>query len=167
MANAVAAFEPVTMVVQSAADAAEAGAALSGDVEIVELPIDDSWLRDSGPIFVCGPGGAARACTSASTRGARSSRPTTATPRSAACSSTASATAATTAPFVLEGGSICVDGAGTLLTTEQCLLHPSRNPGLSREEIEQGLRDYLGVETRRLAGQGAWSRIATPTGTST
>ena len=51
-ANAVAAFEPLTMVCADAQDAAEARAALTGDVEVVELPIDDSWLRDSGPIFV-------------------------------------------------------------------------------------------------------------------
>jgi agmatine deiminase len=58
------------------------------------------------------------------------------------------------APFVLEGGSVAVDGEGTLLTTEQCLLHPNRNPGLSREEIEQGLRDFLGVERVVWLGQG-------------
>ena len=47
--------------------------------------------------------------------------------------------------IVLEGGSIDVNGRGTLLTTEQCLLHKNRNPGLSKEEIEKYLRDYLGV----------------------
>jgi agmatine deiminase len=50
------------------------------------------------------------------------------------------------APFVLEGGSFFVDGEGTLITTEQCLLNPNRNPTMSREQIEQGLRDYLGVD---------------------
>jgi agmatine deiminase len=50
------------------------------------------------------------------------------------------------APFVLEGGSVAVDGEGTLITTEQCLLNPNRNPELSRAEIEDGLRAYLGVE---------------------
>src|SRR5688572_15347129 len=49
--NAIAAFEPVTLVVRPA-DAAAARAAVAGDVEIVERPIDDSWMRDSGPIFV-------------------------------------------------------------------------------------------------------------------
>ena len=50
------------------------------------------------------------------------------------------------APLILEGGSIHVDGQGTLLTTEQCLLHPNRNPGLSRGQIEQLLQDYLNIE---------------------
>lgn len=47
--------------------------------------------------------------------------------------------------MILEGGSIEVNGAGALLTTESCLLNPNRNPGLSREETEERLRDYLGV----------------------
>ncbi len=47
--------------------------------------------------------------------------------------------------MVLEGGSIDVNGMGTLLTTEQCLLHPSRNPHLQKEEIEETLKAYFGV----------------------
>jgi agmatine deiminase len=50
------------------------------------------------------------------------------------------------APFVLEGGSIHVDGEGTCITTEECLLHPNRNPGLTRQDLESRLVDYLGVE---------------------
>src|SRR6185503_18420295 len=49
-------------------------------------------------------------------------------------------------PWVLEGGSVEVDGAGTCLTTVQCLLNPNRNPGMSVEELEIGLRDGLGAE---------------------
>ncbi|MDD1653310.1 MAG: agmatine deiminase family protein [Methanomicrobiales archaeon] len=49
--------------------------------------------------------------------------------------------------IVLEGGSIEVNGAGTVLVTEQCLLHPNRNPSLSREEIGAYLQEYLGVTT--------------------
>jgi agmatine deiminase len=56
--------------------------------------------------------------------------------------------------MVLEGGSILTDGAGTLLTTEQCLLNPNRNPSLSREEIEATLRDRLGVDTILWLGMG-------------
>jgi agmatine deiminase len=49
-------------------------------------------------------------------------------------------------PWILEGGSIEVDGAGTCLTTRQCLLNPNRNPTLDEAAIERGLRDALGVE---------------------
>ncbi|MBS0662493.1 MAG: agmatine deiminase family protein [Verrucomicrobia bacterium] len=55
---------------------------------------------------------------------------------------------------VLEGGSIDVNGAGSLLTTESCLLNPNRNPALSRAEIEQMLRDQLGVEQILWLGDG-------------
>jgi len=48
--------------------------------------------------------------------------------------------------IVMEGGSVDFNGKGTLLTTTQCLLHENRNPGLHRDEIEQYLRDYYGVE---------------------
>src|SRR5437764_2063243 len=54
----------------------------------------------------------------------------------------------------VEGGVIHVNGAGTLLTTESCLLNKNRNPGLSRDEIEQCLRDYLGVRDILWLGDG-------------
>jgi agmatine deiminase len=56
--------------------------------------------------------------------------------------------------FVLEGGSIEVNGQGTLLTTESCLLNPNRNPDLSREQIEANLRDALGVSQILWLGDG-------------
>ena len=48
--------------------------------------------------------------------------------------------------IVLEGGSIHVDGTGTLITTEQCLLNKNRNPNLSKENIEKNLKEFLGVK---------------------
>jgi len=51
-------------------------------------------------------------------------------------------------------GSIDVNGKGLLLTTEACLLNPNRNPGMSRNEIEQSLRDFLGIEEVLWLGQG-------------
>jgi agmatine deiminase len=56
--------------------------------------------------------------------------------------------------MVLEGGSIEVNGAGALMTTEQCLLHPNRNPSMTRESIEASLRDNLGVEQIIWLGDG-------------
>jgi agmatine deiminase len=58
------------------------------------------------------------------------------------------------ADMVLEGGSIEVNGEGLLLTSEQCLLNPNRNPHLTRAQIEQNLRDYLGVHTVLWMGEG-------------
>jgi agmatine deiminase len=56
--------------------------------------------------------------------------------------------------MILEGGAIDVNGAGALLTTESCLLNKNRNPDLSREAIEQRLRDYLGVRDVLWLGDG-------------
>jgi agmatine deiminase len=56
--------------------------------------------------------------------------------------------------MILEGGSIDVNGAGVLLTSESCLLNKNRNPDLSREQIEQRLRDYLGVRDILWLGPG-------------
>ncbi len=56
--------------------------------------------------------------------------------------------------IVMEGGSIEVNGCGTLLTTEACLLNPNRNPSLSKGEIEGYLRDYLGVTKILWLGEG-------------
>ncbi|MGH8515135.1 MAG: agmatine deiminase family protein, partial [Gammaproteobacteria bacterium] len=58
------------------------------------------------------------------------------------------------ADFILEGGSIDVNGTGLALTTEQCLLNPNRNPHLSRTEIEQRLRAFLGIEKVLWLGEG-------------
>jgi agmatine deiminase len=153
-ANAIAAFEPVTMVCASAGEAAQARAALSMAVEVLELPIDDSWLRDCGPIFVVDGGGRRAGVHFGFNSWGGKFAPWD---RDAAVGGLLVEHVGDDcykAPFVLEGGAIAVDGEGTLLTTEECLLNPNRNPGMSREEIEAGLRDHLGVETIVWLGQG-------------
>ena len=153
-ANAVAAFEPLTMVCADAQDADEARAALAGEVEVVELPIDDSWLRDSGPIFVLDDDGRRAGVHFGFNSWGGKFTPYDADAAVGGLLVDRLGDRRYEAPFVLEGGSVAVDGEGTLLTTEQCLLHPNRNPDLSREEIEQGLRDFLGVEHVVWLGQG-------------
>src|SRR6185436_1635149 len=56
--------------------------------------------------------------------------------------------------IVMEGGSIDVNGRGTLLTSESCLLNPNRNPHLTKSQIEKYLRDYLGVRNILWLGEG-------------
>jgi agmatine deiminase len=153
-ANAIAAFEPVTMVCASAEEATQASAALSTAAEVVELPIDDSWLRDCGPIFVVdGDGRRAGVHFEFNSWGGKF----TPWDRDAAVGGLLVEHVGDDcykAPFVLEGGAIAVDGEGTLLTTEECLLNPNRNPGMSRAEIEAGLHDHLGADTIVWLGQG-------------
>jgi agmatine deiminase len=153
VANAIAAFEPVTMIVSGPADAAEARAACSGGVELVELPMDDSWLRDSGPIWL--HDGRSRLAVHFRFNAWGEKFPPW--DRDAAVGRRIAeilGDPVVEAPLVLEGGSVLSDGAGTLLTTEQCLLHPSRNPELSRAEIEAALREHLRAERVVWLGQG-------------
>ena len=142
------------MVCADAQDAGEARAALTGDVEIVELAIDDSWLRDSGPIFVLDGDGERAGVHFGFNSWGEKFTPYDADAAVGGLLIDRLGDRRYEAPFVLEGGSVAVDGEGTLLTTEQCLLHPNRNPALTREEIEQGLCDYLGVERVVWLGQG-------------
>jgi agmatine deiminase len=157
VANAIAAFEPVTMVAGSPADAAQARAACGAGVEIVELPIDDSWLRDSGPIFVVDDPAAPTTRTGVhfgfNAWGDKFEGYANDQAIGARLAEYVGA-AVVEAPLVLEGGSIAVDGAGVLLTTEQCLLHPNRNPGLGRDQIERHLQEQLGVSQVVWLGQG-------------
>jgi agmatine deiminase len=154
VANAVAAFEPLTMVCANEGDAAEARAALTADAEVVVLGIDDSWLRDSGPIFVVDGNGVRAGVHFGFNAWGQRFEPWD---RDAAIGGVLVDRVGDRrydAPFILEGGSVAVDGEGRLLTTEQCLLHPNRNPQLDRAQIEQGLRDYLGAESIVWLGQG-------------
>jgi agmatine deiminase len=153
-ATAVAAFEPLTMVCADEAAAAEARAALPGEVEILVEPIDDSWLRDSGPIFVAGADGRRAGVHFGFNAWGEKFHPFDKDAAIGARLVEHVGDDCYRAPLVLEGGSICTDGEGTLITTEQCLLHPSRNPQLSRDEIERLLIDFLGLERVVWLGQG-------------
>lgn len=153
MANAVAAFEPVVMVTDPE-QASEARAMCGDGVEILPLPIDDSWMRDNGPIFVTdGNGGVALVHFRFNSWGNKY-LPYDRDAEVPKHIASYLGMRRYEAPMVLEGGSILVDGEGTLLTSEQCLLHPNRNPDMTREEIERTLGDYLGVEHVLWLGQG-------------
>jgi agmatine deiminase len=153
VANAVAAFEPVIVVADP--DVAEDARSGCGEgVEIIEMPTDDSWSRDSGPIFVTDGQGALALVDFGFNGWGGKYRPwdkDADVPRRLA---EHLEMRRYVAPMVLEGGSFFVDGEGTLLTTEQCLLHPNRNPSMSRAEIEHTLGTYLGVDRVIWLGQG-------------
>jgi agmatine deiminase len=154
VANAVAAFEPVTMIANPGADAIAARTACSAAVEIVELPLDDSWLRDCGPIYTYGDDGARIAVHFAFNAWGEKFAPWDRDAEVGRLIAERLGDPVREAPIVLEGGSILTDGEGTLLSTEQCLLNPNRNPALSREQIEQVLRDQLGVQRILWLGMG-------------
>lgn len=153
VANAISAFEPVTMVCNPG-DVVEASLALGANVEVMPFDIDDSWLRDNGPIFlVDGQGGLAAAHFRFNAWGSKY------TPYENDAAVAARIVDRLDiprfeAPFVFEGGSIAVDGQGTAIVTEECLLNPNRNPGMTRETIEEGLRDWLGISRTIWLPQG-------------
>jgi agmatine deiminase len=154
VANAIARFEPVTMIAADAYDAELAGSLCSEAVDIVELPLDDSWLRDSGPIYVYGDDGVRHAVHFRFNSWGEKFLPYDRDAEIGGLVAAELGDEVRSAPLVLEGGSILSDGAGTLLVTEQCLLHPNRNPALSREQIEDALREWLGARTILWLGMG-------------
>lgn len=160
VASAVAAAEPVTVGV-SASQWDNARQQLPEAVRVVEISTNDAWARDTGPTFVVDGRGRVRGVdwifnawggldgglyfpwdqddlvASKVLEIERMDR--------------------YRAPFVLEGGAIHVDGQGTLITTEECLLNPNRNPGLDRADIEKGLRQFLGIEKVIWLGNGVFN----------
>jgi agmatine deiminase len=150
VAEAIATTEPVTVIV-SRGQWTNARERLSEHIRVIEMSTNDAWVRDTGPSFVVNDAGALRGVSwdfnawgglegglffpwdaddlvgpkILDLERCRSYQP----------------------GFVLEGGSIEVDGEGTLLTTQECLLNHNRNPHLSQDEIDGLLSEYLGVDT--------------------
>jgi agmatine deiminase len=153
VARAIAAFEPVVMVAPAGCSQDVRDACGEG-VEAIELPIDDSWMRDSGPIVVTGSDGRRAGVDFRFNGWGEKFVPFDRDDAMNRALLGHLGIERLAAEMVLEGGSISVDGEGTLIATEQCLLHPNRNPSLSRDEIEERLRRYLGVEQVVWIGHG-------------
>ena len=145
IARTIARYEPVTMI--AAPPDAEAAARECGSaVEIIALPIDDSWIRDSGPIVVVDADGSRHALHFRFNAWGEKWSPWDDDAAVGALVAARLGLPVHEVPMVLEGGSIAVDGAGTLVTTERCLLNPNRNPKMARAEIEHTLKGSFGVE---------------------
>jgi len=145
VARAIAAFEPVVMVAPEGRSQ-EVRDACGEGVEAIELPIDDSWMRDSGPIVVTASDGRRAGVDFRFNGWGEKFVPFDRDDAMNRALLGHLGIERLAAEMVLEGGSVSVDGEGTLIATEQCLLHPSRNPSLTCDEIEERLRRYLGVE---------------------
>jgi agmatine deiminase len=154
VANAIAAFEPVTMIANPGEDAAMARATCGAGIEIVEAPLDDSWLRDCGPIYARREDGRRCAVHFRFNSWGEKFAPWDKDAAIGALIARRHGDPVIEAPLVLEGGSICVDGEGSLLTTEECLLNPNRNPELDRDQIEAALDRYLGARRVVWLGMG-------------
>jgi agmatine deiminase len=153
VAAAVASFEPVVMICDPE-QKDEARRYLGEGIEILPLRIDDSWVRDNGPIFVRDSARRVAMVHFRFNSWGERYRPYDKDADVPRLLASHLGMRRYEAPFVLEGGSFLVDGQGTLITTEQCLLNPNRNPAMTRAAIEQGLRDYLSIDTIVWLGKG-------------
>lgn len=157
VATAIATSEPVTVGV-SRGQFVNARSVLPDAIRIVELSSDDAWMRDVGPTFVVNRRGVVRGVDwSFNAWGGLNGGlhfPWDQDDLVARKVLEVEGRDRYSAPLILEGGSIHVDGEGTLITTEECLMNPNRNPHLDKGQIEILLHEYLGVTSVIWLGKG-------------
>ncbi|GAA1669704.1 agmatine deiminase [Kribbella yunnanensis] len=147
VARTVADFEPVTVVALPGRKQEVLDHCGTANIDVLEAPADDSWIRDNGPLVVRDADGNRLGVDFAFNSWGRKflpyDRDATLTPL------ILEHLGIERVPIdlVLEGGSITVDGEGTLISTAQCLLHSNRNPGLSQATIEDTIRRALGIDS--------------------
>ena len=144
IARAIRRFEPVRMVAEPHC-AQDAHAQCGADIEIVPVPIDDPWMRDSGPTFLTGADGrrAGTAWRFNAWGGKVSEYADNA--RLAGRVLNLGGAPSYQSSLCLEGGAIHTDGEGTVITTESVVLNPNRNPGINKRAAERELCDALGA----------------------
>ena len=144
IAQTIASVEPVHMLVNE--QDYELAARLCGSrVQLIVQPIDDLWMRDTGPVFVKGAG-EALAGVNFNFNGWGQKQDCEDDAQVARFVAGRAGVPSLKSSLVLEGGGIEVDGRGTAIITESCVLNANRNPGLSKEACEKELRRVLGIE---------------------
>ncbi|OWY38399.1 agmatine deiminase [Xenophilus sp. AP218F] len=144
IARAIAAFEPVKMLVPQA-DYEQAARLCGGRVELIVQPLDDLWLRDTGPAFARGADGKLVGVDfNFNGWGGKQAHAEDARVAAAVCRLAGAPRLASR--LVLEGGGIEVDGAGTAIITESCVLNANRNPGVGKVACEAELKRALGID---------------------
>ena len=150
VAKAISEFEPVTMLA-TREQYENCRARLPSDIRVIEMSSNDAWCRDTGPTFLIDGHGHRRAVSwtfnawGGLVDGLYFPWNDDNLVAEKICEITRTDYYRTEG-FVLEGGSFHVDGEGTILTTEMCLLSEGRNPTMSKKEIEHMLCEYLGGE---------------------
>lgn len=145
LARAISQYEPVTMIARP--DQADDAAARCGaGIEVVPIPINDSWFRDTGPIYVLDEDGSRTAVDFTFNGWGEKYPPWDDDAWVASRWAEHAGHNVTTVPLVLEGGAISTDGEGSFVTTSQCLMHPNRNPRLNQRQIAAVLDAELGAE---------------------
>jgi len=145
VAGAIARFEPVTLLADPK-DVEEARRRCGDAINVVSMPLDDSWLRDSGPTFLVDPAGARAVAAFTFNAWGGKWQPHD---QDAAVGGQVAALAGLPvhrSTLVIEGGGFLSDGEGTLITAETCVLNPNRNPGWTKAQADAELRAMLGVQ---------------------
>ena len=146
MIEAIAEFEPVT-VVANPADLEKLSRIFQNDrIEFLCIDHNDAWLRDNGPTFLIHDTGVVAGVNWKFNAWGGKYAQWDLDDQVAPKILNSARLKRFDAPLVMEGGSFNVDGEGTLLTTEQCLLNPNRNPKLTRKQIETQLKKFLNVQ---------------------
>ena len=133
-------------------DAAAAARDLAPFAEVVVEKFGDIWLRDTGPIVLGSAQERSAACFRFNGWGGKYELDGDQDIGQRLASR--AGFSFTRNDWILEGGAIDHDGTGTVITTEQCLLNPNRNPGMSRADVEHALRRDLGLERTVWLGEG-------------
>lgn len=144
VANTIADFEPVTMLALPQ-DIENASRLCSDKVFVLQADLDDSWTRDMGPNFVINDAGEVAASVFNFNAWGKKYEPWQKDAAIAHRIAEYLGVRTFSAPIFMEGGGINVDGRGTLLTSEQCVLHDNRNPGLTKADAEKVFHDSLGI----------------------
>jgi agmatine deiminase len=114
------------------------------NVEIVEAPVDDIWMRDIAPTFGLRGKDTIAIDWNFNSWGATSKRPARSGDKLGVESAAIFGGIRVSAPFIAEGGAFVTDGKGTIITTRSCLLNKNRNPNVSAGQIERSLADFGG-----------------------
>jgi agmatine deiminase len=153
-ATGIARGESLEILVKDELSFAQAKAALAKlPVRFHQIPFGDIWLRDTAPIFLTNKDGLV-ACAKFNFNGWGGKYDLPFDAEVSTRIAEASEVPVFSHSFILEGGSIEVDGEGTCLTSKQCLLNPNRNPDLNQKEVEAKLMQSLGVEKVLWLGDG-------------
>lgn len=143
IAQTIAQFEPVSMLVRS--EELDLARSLVGpSVELIAAPLDDLWMRDTGPVFVKGNG--TKAGIDFNFNGWGKKQDFDQDGQVAAFVAARAGVESLPTDLILEGGGIEVDGEGTAIITESCVLNNNRNPGWSKSDVEAELGPLLGLD---------------------
>jgi agmatine deiminase len=145
VARAIARFEPLTMLADPE-HVADASSRCGSAVRVVAVPMDDSWLRDSGPTFVLDAAGKRAASVFTFNAWGAKCRPFDKDAAIGARVAAFTGADVFQSDLVAEGGGFLSDGEGTLITAESCVLNPNRNPGWTKSQADAELRAMLGVQ---------------------